>query len=174
MSRAHPDTGAVSVLLGVGSNLGDRESSIEQAVTLLRETDGIEVAAVSRLIETDPAGGPPQGRFLNGAIEVLTLLAPAVLLAALHRIEAALGRSRGGSAVRWGPRTIDIDLLLYGDRIIREPDLEIPHPRMLERAFVLEPLAEIAPLRTHPVTGLTVLDHLKSLRAHPPIAEDKP
>ena len=163
MTPARRDSGEqVSAVLGVGSNLADRQANIARALDLLRAERGIEVLAVSRLIETDPAGGPPQGRYLNGAIEVRTRLEPRELLAALQRIESALGRVR---AVRWGPRELDLDILLYGDRVVREPDLEVPHPRMLERAFVLEPLAEIAPARVHPVTGRTILEHWRSLRS---------
>ena len=151
-----------SVLLGIGSNEGDRGENIRRALESLRRWGAIEVVRVSALLETAPVGGPPQGRCLNAAAEVLTTLEPRPLLDALQSVEASLGRTRG---VRFGPRPIDLDILLYDDRIVSEPGLEIPHPRMLERAFVLEPLAEIASARRHPVTGRTIGEHLAALPA---------
>ncbi|MBI4602083.1 MAG: 2-amino-4-hydroxy-6-hydroxymethyldihydropteridine diphosphokinase [Planctomycetes bacterium] len=149
-------------LLAVGSNLGDREAAIRGALALLGGEPDVGVTAVSRWKETEPAGGPPQGPYLNGAVAIRTRLAPRALLAVLQAVEARLGRVRGP---RWGPRTIDLDILLYGDLVVRAPDLEIPHPRMLERVFVLEPAAEVAAGWVHPVTGRTVLEHLRLLRA---------
>jgi len=147
--------------VGIGGNLGDRRRWMVQAVRLLREHDGVEVLAVSSFIETEPVGGPSgQPSYLNGALELETDLEPRALLAALLAIEDRLGRQR---AVRWGPRTVDLDLLLYGDRIIAEERLEVPHPRMRERRFVLEPLAEIAPEVVDPVTGLTAGELLDRL-----------
>jgi 2-amino-4-hydroxy-6-hydroxymethyldihydropteridine diphosphokinase len=112
-------------------------------VGLLASEDGVEVAAVSTLRETDPVGIVDQPRFLNGAVAVDTTLEPRRLLDVLLRIERELGRVRDGS--RWGPRTVDLDLLLYGDEVVDEPGLRVPHPRLHERGFALEPLAELDP-----------------------------
>ncbi|MDP6686227.1 MAG: 2-amino-4-hydroxy-6-hydroxymethyldihydropteridine diphosphokinase, partial [Candidatus Omnitrophota bacterium] len=126
--------------IGVGSNLGDREKNIQDAVQGLKEIEKIEVKKLSRLYETDPLGGPPQGKYLNGAIELDTTLSPRELLLVLLGIERSLGRQR---TIRNGPRTIDLDILIYGDEKINEPDLKIPHPRMREREFVQRPLRDI-------------------------------
>jgi 2-amino-4-hydroxy-6-hydroxymethyldihydropteridine diphosphokinase len=123
--------------IGLGSNLGDREETIRRAVELLG------AARVSTLIETEPWGYADQPRFLNAVAELETDEPPRALLARLLEIERELGRSREGP--RYGPRTIDLDLLLYGDDRLDEPGLGLPHPRLHERAFVLEPLAELAP-----------------------------
>lgn len=129
--------------MGVGANLGDREVTIRRAVGLLRDTDGIVVAAVSTLRETDPVGYVDQPPFLNGAVALDTSLAPGELLAALLDVERALGRTREGP--RFGPRRIDLDLLLYGGLEVDEPGLTVPHPRLHQRRFALEPLHELAP-----------------------------
>ncbi len=127
------------VYLGLGSNLGDRLANLAAAV---RALDGRDVRTLrsSRVYETDPVGGPPQPEYLNAVIEVETTLEPAELLRVCVDVEDELGRERGE---RWGSRTIDIDLLAYGDREIDEPELTVPHPRMHERAFVLVPLLEL-------------------------------
>jgi 2-amino-4-hydroxy-6-hydroxymethyldihydropteridine diphosphokinase len=127
--------------IGVGANLGNRAETIARAVELLGEQDGVEVAAVSTLRDTDPVGVVEQPRFLNGAVAVETELPPRELLERLLAVELALGRTREGP--RFGPRTIDLDLLLYGDVELDEPGLTVPHPRLAERRFVLEPLAEL-------------------------------
>jgi 2-amino-4-hydroxy-6-hydroxymethyldihydropteridine diphosphokinase len=129
------------VYIGLGSNLGEREATIRRALALLEARGDIEVEAVSPLRETDPVGYEDQPRFLNGAAALRTELAPRSLLERLQEVERKLGRDRTGP--RFGPRTIDLDLLLYGDERIDEPGLEIPHPRLAERRFVLEPLAEL-------------------------------
>ena len=146
--------------VGLGANLGDREATLRRAVDLLAEEDGVKVVSVSRLRETDPVGVVDQPRFLNGAVAIETSLSPRGLLEALLRIEAALGRVRG--ATRWGPRAIDLDLLVYGDEQIDEPGLHVPHPRLHERAFALEPLAELAPELRVPGRGAVseLLAHL--------------
>ena len=130
-----------TVFLGLGSNLGERDVNIREALASL-EAYGVRIVKVSKMIETDPVGGPPQGLFLNAAAKVDTALLPQELLAAIHKVEASLGRVR---AVKDGPRTIDIDILLYGDQKINFPELIVPHPRMWERDFVLRPLREVAP-----------------------------
>jgi 2-amino-4-hydroxy-6-hydroxymethyldihydropteridine diphosphokinase len=130
-----------NVYIGLGANLGDREATIRQALDLLAAEGDVEVVAVSSLRETDPLGYEDQPRFLNGAAALRTELAPRQLLERLQALERRLGRDRSGP--RFGPRTIDLDLLLYGSEEIDEPGLQIPHPRVQERRFVLEPLAEL-------------------------------
>jgi 2-amino-4-hydroxy-6-hydroxymethyldihydropteridine diphosphokinase len=129
------------VYVGLGSNLGDREGTIRQALERLEADGRIEVLAVSSLRETDPVGYLDQPRFLNGAAALRTELPARALLERLQDVERELGRDRSGP--RFGPRTIDLDLLLYGGETVDEPGLEIPHPRLAERRFVLEPLAEL-------------------------------
>jgi 2-amino-4-hydroxy-6-hydroxymethyldihydropteridine diphosphokinase len=128
--------------VGLGANLGPREITLLRAVDLLAETEGVEVQAVSQLRETEPVGVVEQPRFLNGAVVLDTSLSPRELLDRLLEIERELGRVRD---VRWGPRVVDLDLLVYGDRQIDEPGLRVPHPRLHERRFALEPLAELDP-----------------------------
>jgi 2-amino-4-hydroxy-6-hydroxymethyldihydropteridine diphosphokinase len=127
--------------VGLGANLGDREAAIRRAIELLRADSDLRVTAVSSLRETEPWGLVDQPRFLNGVAAVETELAPRELLERLLAVERALGRSRDGP--RFGPRTIDLDLLLYDDARLGEPGLTLPHPRLHERRFVLEPLAEL-------------------------------
>ena len=129
------------VYIGLGANLGDREATIHKALELLAENGDVHVEAVSSLRETDPVGYEEQPRFLNGAAALQTELGPDALLERLQEVEQHLGRDRSGP--RFGPRTIDLDLLLYGSVEIDEPGLQIPHPRLHERRFVLEPLAEL-------------------------------
>lgn len=126
--------------LGIGSNLGNRSKHIELAIERLKEIPQIIVEKVSTIYETDPVGGPPQGKFLNGVIKIKTDLSPQELLKRLNEIEGCLGRVR---TVTFGPRAIDLDILTYGDFEINEENLTIPHPRMNEREFVLKGLREI-------------------------------
>ena len=154
--------GKVSVLLGLGSNLGSRREFIERAVRLIDEIEGVELKNLSSLIETEPVGGPPQGRYLNGAAELETALEPRDLLSRLQEVETELGRVR---KVLNGPRNIDLDILLFGDLVVEVGNLVLPHPRMCERAFVLEPLNEIAPGRVHPVKRKSVEELLGELRS---------
>jgi 2-amino-4-hydroxy-6-hydroxymethyldihydropteridine diphosphokinase len=130
--------------VALGSNLGDREQTLLDAVAALRAEPGVEVVALSGLIETEPVGLLDQPRFVNGVVALDTTLPAAALLELLLDVERRFGRSREGVPAQ-GPRTLDLDLLLYGEEEIDEPGLQVPHPRMHERAFVLEPLAEIAP-----------------------------
>jgi 2-amino-4-hydroxy-6-hydroxymethyldihydropteridine diphosphokinase len=129
--------------IGMGSNLGERDVTIRDALELLAADPELEVEAVSSIRETDPVGVVDQPPFLNAAIRLVTDLAPHPLLERLLAVEQQLGRVRTGE--RYGPRTIDLDLLLYGDEIVDEPGLRVPHPRLAERRFVLEPLAELDP-----------------------------
>jgi 2-amino-4-hydroxy-6-hydroxymethyldihydropteridine diphosphokinase len=131
-----------NAFIGIGSNLGDRETYLRRALEQLGSEEGLEVVAVSELRETEPVGPVEQGPFLNGAVQIRTGLPARKLLERLLAIEERLGRVRGE---RYGPRTIDLDLLLYGDEELDEPGLTVPHPRLHERRFALEPLAELAP-----------------------------
>ena len=138
--------------VGLGGNLEDPRAQIARALELLAAEDRVEVVAVSTLRETDPVGYEDQPRFLNGAVELCTTLSAAELLERLLAIERSLGRVRG-TGPRFGPRVIDLDLLLYGDEIVDEPGLQVPHPRLHERRFALEPLAELDPALEIPGRG---------------------
>ena len=150
-----------TVYIGLGSNLGDREATIRAAVDRLRAHPQIKVTAESSLIETAPVGGPAgQPTFLNGAAALETDLEPDALLDVLKGIERDLGRR---PRTRWGPREIDLDVLLYGDRVVETSRLTVPHPLMAQRRFVLAPLSEIAPDARDPVTGRTVREMLAGI-----------
>ena len=136
--------------VGLGANVGPREVTLLRAVDLLAEADDVEVLAVSQLRETDPVGVVDQPRFLNGVARIDTSLSPRALLELLLRIEQSLGRMR---EERWGPRTVDLDLLVYGGLTVDEPGLRVPHPRLHERRFALEPLAELDPELVVPGLG---------------------
>lgn len=153
-----------TALIGLGSNLGDRAAALEKALELLREESQIRVEAVSSFRESKPAGGPEQGEFLNAAARLETSLSPEELLANLLAIEDQIGRVR---VERWGPRLIDLDLLLYDRVEMKTPTLELPHPRMCYRRFVLEPAADVAPRMFHPGCGATVRSMLKHLKERP-------
>ncbi len=143
------------VFLGIGSNIGDRAANITRARRLLEETAGVRVVGMSSLIETRPVGYEDQRDFINAVAEIRTSRGPRELLEEIKRIEHEIGRTE---TFRFGPRVIDIDILLFGDRVVDDPDLTIPHPRMHERRFVLEPLAEIAPEVVHPVLKKRVIE----------------
>jgi 2-amino-4-hydroxy-6-hydroxymethyldihydropteridine diphosphokinase len=153
---------ATRAYLALGSNLGDRIAHLQGAVDVLAATPGVVVAAVSRVYETDPVGGPEQDRYLNAVVAIDTALTARALLAVAQQAESDARRVRGE---RWGPRTLDVDVLLVGDREIHDPDLVVPHPRMWERGFVLAPLRDVAPvLVEEPPEGwpgvAPVADHL--------------
>lgn len=143
------------VYLGLGSNVGDRQAQLNEAIRLLDEKKGIEVVKVSSFYETAPVGYVDQPDFLNLCIAIKTDLSPQAVLENALEIEQALHRVR---KERWGPRTLDIDILMYGDEVIETPDLVIPHPRMTERAFVLIPLQEIAADKIEPRTQKMIKD----------------
>ncbi|MCM3712198.1 2-amino-4-hydroxy-6-hydroxymethyldihydropteridine diphosphokinase [Sporosarcina luteola] len=136
--------------LSIGSNIGDRLHHLKEAVRALHSHEGIDVTKISSIYETAPVGYTEQADFLNLAVSIATSLDPFELLAACQQIENGLGRVR---EIRWGPRTVDLDILLYNNDNIEAENLIVPHPRMGERAFVLVPLLEIAPSILHPVTG---------------------
>ena len=137
-----------TVYIAFGSNIGDRDKNIQQAIGFLKAYPKIKVQKISSIIETEPVGGPKQGKFLNGALKIKTELSARDLLNALHDIENKLGRQCGE---RNGPRTIDIDIIFYGNETINEPDLVIPHPRWRQRKFVLEPLREVGAIHELPL-----------------------
>jgi 2-amino-4-hydroxy-6-hydroxymethyldihydropteridine diphosphokinase len=151
--------------IALGSNLesrfGDREANLWEAVERIRDLG--EVKAVSPAYDTEPVGYLDQPRFLNAALLLESSLEPTELMRALLEVEQAMGRERVG-AVAKGPRVIDLDLLLYGQAVVNTTELTLPHPEMMERRFVLEPLAEIAPEMVHPVLGLTVVEMLARVR----------
>jgi len=145
--------GFATVYLGLGSNVGDREEYIEQAIFLLDKNPNVQLLKHSSNYETEPEGGGNQPPFINAAVSLKTKLSPHKLLDLCQEIEATLGRER---EVEWGPRTIDIDILLYGNEIVSDDKLQIPHPLMHERLFVLKPLREIAAQVMHPVLEKSV------------------
>jgi 2-amino-4-hydroxy-6-hydroxymethyldihydropteridine diphosphokinase len=140
--------------IGLGSNLGERELYLQRALAALRDERDIDVVAVSSVRETEPVGLRDQPCFLNAVARVETELSPAALLERLLEVERALGRTRTGP--RFGPRTIDLDLLLYGTEVVADEGLRVPHPRLHERRFVLEPLAELDPTLVVPGRGPVV------------------
>jgi len=148
-----------AVYVGVGSNLGDREGYLEAAAKAVGQLPGVKLLRRSRLYDS-LAVGEPQPRYLNAVLELITTLPPRRLLSLLQKVEQKLGRTAKGLGQ---PRTVDLDVLLWGERILAEPDFQIPHAEMHRRRFVLEPLAELAPQARHPVLGLSVQQLLASL-----------
>jgi 2-amino-4-hydroxy-6-hydroxymethyldihydropteridine diphosphokinase len=148
-------------LVSLGSNLGDRRGTLEGAIRALGDVPGVILQRVSSFLETEPVGGPSgQAMYLNAAAALETSLDPLELLRVLQHIETQFGRVR---TIRWGARSLDLDLLLFDDSVINTPELSLPHPRMASRRFVLEPLAEIAPLAVEPVSKRTIAELLANL-----------
>jgi len=158
MPKNEPANTSMICYLGLGSNIGDRKSYLDGAISALKKETDITLARISSFYDTAPVGNVNQGRFLNAVIEIETRLKPEKLLDIIMDIENELGRVR---TERWGPRTIDIDILTFGDLVYETERLSIPHPLMHERMFVLKPLAELAPAFRHPVFGATAAEMLK-------------
>ncbi len=150
------------VYLGLGSNLGDREAMLREALDAIGLLPGTVVVAASPIYETPPMGPQDQGAYLNMAAQIQTSLAAVALMRALQQIECDLGRAKNETRQHWGPREIDIDILLYGDSVIDEPGLTVPHPGMHQRWFVLKPLCDIAPDVLHPVLKTRVKEFLQA------------
>lgn len=146
--------------IGIGSNIGDKEAFLEAGIESLNDTRGCIVEKVSDFVATTPYGGVAQDDFLNGALRLKTLLTPEELLVRLKRIELESGRE---NTIRWGPRTLDLDILTYDDLIVDNPKLQIPHIEMHKRDFVLQPLAQIAPFLRHPIWGDTMVELLADI-----------
>ncbi|HIZ74041.1 MAG TPA: 2-amino-4-hydroxy-6-hydroxymethyldihydropteridine diphosphokinase [Candidatus Mediterraneibacter stercoravium] len=157
---AEIERGWHTAYIALGSNMGDRKHYLDNAVKSLNAVKGCSVKKISHFIETSPYGVTDQGDFLNGCLELRTLLPPDELLEELHRIEKQAGRER---IMRWGPRTLDLDIIFYDNLIIEDAGLCIPHVEMHKRNFVLEPLCEIAPYKRHPVYGKTVWEMNQNL-----------
>jgi 2-amino-4-hydroxy-6-hydroxymethyldihydropteridine diphosphokinase len=152
-------------VVGLGANLGDREATLRVAAEELGRRRGVRLLACSQLRETTPVGGPPQGAYLNGAVLIEAWLGPEALLGELLVIEQEAGRIR---RERWGPRVLDLDLLFSPGLTLETPTLTVPHPRLRERRFALEPLVEVAPWAVDPVTGESYAALLAGLLPVPP------
>ncbi len=149
------------VYAGLGSNLGNKKENITRAIGRIDAYGEICIKEKSGFYDTAPVGGPPQPDYVNCVIGLETEIEPQTLLKEFKKIEIGLGRKPG---VRWGPRVIDLDILLFGDRIVNDHNLKIPHERMHERVFVLEPLCEISPDIKHPVSGISIFKLLEKLK----------
>jgi 2-amino-4-hydroxy-6-hydroxymethyldihydropteridine diphosphokinase len=164
-SAAHAQPIEITIFIGLGSNLGQRRDILDSAIELLRSEFGLRVEKISDFYTTAPVGGPPdQPEYLNGVAQIATTLDPQQLLERLLDIEQRLGRIRTG---HWGPRCIDLDLLLFGQEVIDSENLKVPHPLMHQREFVLRGLAQIAPDLTHPLLGLTALQMFRIVSPEP-------
>ncbi|HEX8819131.1 MAG TPA: 2-amino-4-hydroxy-6-hydroxymethyldihydropteridine diphosphokinase [Archangium sp.] len=151
---------SATVYVGLGSNQGDREAQLVSALEAMSRIDAVAVLRCSSLFESAPVG-PPQPRYLNAVVALECALPPQRLLSILKHIEKDLGRHQGGP--RWGPRPIDLDILLWEGEVVADPNLQVPHLELHKRRFALEPLAEVAPHAEHPVLGLTVKELLTQL-----------
>jgi 2-amino-4-hydroxy-6-hydroxymethyldihydropteridine diphosphokinase len=147
--------------IGLGSNLGDRELKLLTAVAELGKLPQTRVTGLSPFYETEPVGGPPQDNFYNAVARLMTALSPQELLGELKRIETRVFQRQ--ATVHWGPRSMDLDILLYGDLVLTGPQLTIPHPHLAGRRFVLQPLADLAPALVHPSLGTTIAELLAAL-----------
>lgn len=156
----------MKAFIGLGSNLGERENMIRMALDDLARLPETTLVRASSLYDTEPVGETEQPNFLNAVAQIDTALTARQLLWNLMLIEKRLGRVR---TKKWGPRTVDLDLLLYGDLIVEEEDLQVPHPELTRRSFVLVPLVELDPGLVHPGTGETMLQHLSRLHTRPPV-----
>jgi len=154
----------VRAYIGLGSNLGDRDANLRLALGLLAELPGVRVEAISRVYESAAVGPGEQGPYLNAAVELSCEQTPQALLEALLEIELRAGRDRGADIERWAARTLDLDLLFYADACIDQPGLSVPHPRLDERSFVLEPLCDLAPELVHPRKGIAISELARKLR----------
>lgn len=159
--------GGERVFVAVGANLGDREATFAAVVRALEREPDLLLLATSTVYETDPIGPEGQGAYLNAVIALQSWLSPSELLVRLQEIEGRFGRDRSRAAVRWGPRTLDLDLIFYGERVIELPELSVPHPRAHERAFVVMPLVELCPTLVHPRLGVTIGSIAAGLRGSP-------
>jgi len=157
---------SVIAYIGLGGNIGDRRTTLTRTLDMLDARDDVAVRKVSDFIETEPVGKSGQDKYLNAAAEIETTLGPRELLAVLHQVEAALGRNRELEG-HWGPRTCDLDLLLYGALVEQSDDLKLPHPYIQERPFVLQPLAQIAPDVVHPTINKTIAELWSELQGRP-------
>ena len=167
-----PSATPVTAYIALGANLGDRATTIEAARAALDQAIGVRTVRCSALVETEAIGQPGQDPYLNGVTEIRTTLPPRDLLNLLLEIERSHGRVRHETDERWGPRTLDLDLILYGHLVLDEPGLTVPHPRMHERRFVLGPLASIAPGAVHPILNATAQQLLAQLNlSEPPISD---
>lgn len=155
------------VFVALGSNMGEREENIRKALELISQLPDTDLVRASSLYDTEPVGELEQPNFLNAVAELDTELSPRQLLWNLLLIEKRLGRVR---TQKWGPRTLDLDLLLYGDEVVDEDDLRVPHPELTRRSFVLTPLVELEPALVHPTTGESMQSHLSQLHVtRPPV-----
>ena len=151
------------VFIGIGANLGDRAANIELARRALAQLHQTKLVQFSKIYETEPVGPMPQEKYLNAAAELETRLDPYDLLDELAKIEATTGRTPLDKRIKWGPRTLDLDILLYDDRVISSDELVVPHPMMHDRWFVLKPLADLAPGIVHPTLEMTIADLLRDV-----------
>lgn len=158
--RSLLESSPIEVFLGLGSNVGDRQGHIDQALTQLDTENQIRIDSISSIIKTSPIGWTDQAQFLNGVVKIETALSPFDLLKTIKRIEIQVGRKKRR---RWGPREIDLDILIYGDLVLDHPQLTIPHPEMIHRRFVLEPFSEIQPDFVHPTQNRTIRQLLLQL-----------